>query len=48
MGMAMSAVIGGFIANIYGFTFLFYLVTITNLLCVIPYILYIKEGTAKE
>jgi len=48
MGMAMSAAIGGFIANRYGFTFLFYLVAITNLLSVIPYILYIKEGTVKE
>lgn len=40
MGMAMSATIGGFVANRYGFTFLFYLVAITNLLSIIPYILY--------
>jgi predicted MFS family arabinose efflux permease len=43
MGMAMSAVIGGFIANRYGFVFLFYLVAITNLLSIIPYILYAKN-----
>jgi predicted MFS family arabinose efflux permease len=48
MGMAMSAAIGGFIANRYGFTFLFYLVAVTNLLSIIPYILYIREGTTKE
>src|SRR3972149_9391932 len=43
MGMAMSATIGGFVANRYGFTFLFYLVAITNLLSIIPYILYAKR-----
>ncbi len=43
MGMAMSATIGGFVANRYGFTFLFYLVAITNLLSIIPYILYAKK-----
>lgn len=43
MGMAMAATIGGFVANRYGFTFLFYLVSITNLLSVIPYILYAKK-----
>ena len=43
MGMAMSATIGGFVANRYGFTFLFYLVAVTNLLSIIPYILYAKK-----
>jgi predicted MFS family arabinose efflux permease len=48
MGMAMSATIGGFIANRYGFTFLFYLVAVTNLLSVIPYLLYAKNGKVTE
>lgn len=43
MGMAMSAAIGGFIANRYGFPFLFYIVTITNLLSIIPYVLYVHK-----
>ncbi|MBI4089240.1 MAG: MFS transporter [Candidatus Levybacteria bacterium] len=47
MGMAMSAVIGGFVANRYGFTFLFYLVAITNLLSIIPYILYARRKKAQ-
>lgn len=46
MGMAMAATIGGFVANRYGFTFLFYLVAITNLLSIIPYILYAKRRKA--
>lgn len=46
MGMAMAATIGGFVANRYGFTFLFYLVAITNLLSIIPYILYAKKREA--
>jgi len=48
MGMAMSATIGGFVANRYGFIFLFYLVATTNLLSIIPYILYAKRRKAKE
>ncbi len=43
MGMAMSATIGGFVANRYGFTFLFYLVATTNLLSIVPYVLYAKR-----
>lgn len=43
MGMAMAATIGGFVANRYGFTFLFYLVAVTNLLSIIPYVLYAKK-----
>lgn len=48
MGMAMSATIGGFVANRYGFTFLFYLVAITNLLSIIPYILYAKRRKGNQ
>lgn len=48
MGMAMSATIGGFVANRYGFTFLFYLVAITNLLSIIPYILYAKRKKGNQ
>jgi hypothetical protein len=43
MGMAMAATIGGFVANRYGFTFLFYLVSVTNLLSIIPYVLYAEK-----
>lgn len=48
MGMAMSATIGGFVANRYGFNFLFYLVAITNLLSIIPYILYTEKKKKTE
>lgn len=48
MGMAMSATIGGFVANRYGFSYLFYLVAITNLLSIIPYILYAEKKKPKE
>ena len=48
MGMAMSATIGGFIANKYGFAFLFYLVSIINLLSIIPYLLYSNKKGLKE
>jgi MFS family permease len=48
MGMAMSATVGGFIANKYGFTFLFYLVAVTNLLSIIPYLLYAKNDKSTE
>ena len=48
MGMAMSATIGGFVANRYGFSFLFYLVAVTNLLSIIPYVLYAKRRKTKE
>jgi hypothetical protein len=44
MGMAMATTIGGFVANRYGFTFLFYLVATTNLLSIIPYILYAEKS----
>ena len=47
MGMAMAATIGGFVANRYGFTFLFYLVATTNLLSIIPYLLYAKKKSVR-
>lgn len=48
MGMAMSAAIGGFVANRYGFAFLFYLVAVTNLISIIPYVLYSKRRKADK
>ena len=44
MGMAMSAIIGGFVANRYGFPFLFVAVAATNLLSIIPYLFYGKDS----
>jgi len=48
MGMAMAATIGGFVASTYGFMFLFYLVATTNLLSIIPYILYARSKKGLE
>jgi MFS family permease len=48
MGMAMSTTIGGFVASKYGFTFLFYLAAIINLLSIIPYVLYSSKKGLKE
>lgn len=48
LGMAMAATIGGFVANRYGFSFLFYLVAITNLLSIIPYVLYAEKKKTIE
>lgn len=48
MGMAMATTIGGFVASKYGFSFLFYLVAITNLLSIIPYLLYAEKEKATE
>jgi MFS family permease len=48
MGMAMATIIGGFIANGYGFAFLFYVVAVTNLLSIIPYLLYAENKKGKE
>ena len=48
MGMAMATTIGGFVASNYGFSFLFYLVAITNLLSIIPYLLYAKKEKSAE
>ena len=41
MGMASTTALGGFIATQYGFSFLFILAAIVNLLAIIPYLLYI-------
>lgn len=43
MGMALSAVAGGFIAQQYGFPLLFTIATVINLLSLIPYILYLRH-----
>lgn len=43
MGMALSAALGGFIANSYGFQLLFLLASVVNLLGIIPYLLYINQ-----
>lgn len=47
MGMALSAIAGGFVATRYGFPFLFYVVSFVNLLGIIPYILYIRGGKGR-
>lgn len=44
VGMALSAALGGFIAHQYGFSFLFILSAIINLLGIIPYLLYINKN----
>jgi MFS family permease len=43
LGMALSAVIGGFVANKYGFQLLFVIAAIVNFLGIIPYVLYIHR-----
>lgn len=43
-GMALAAALGGFIAHQYGFSFLFILSTIVNLISIIPYLLYIQKN----
>ena len=40
IGIALATALGGFIASIYGFTFLFILAGIVNLLGVVPYFFY--------
>ena len=39
MGIASATALGGFIASLYGFTFLFILASVVNLLGIIPYVL---------
>lgn len=41
--MAVSAIIGGFIATKYGFRFLFLMISIINAFGIIPYILFIRK-----
>lgn len=43
MGMALSAALGGFIASAYGFSILFIIAMIINLLGIIPYLLYLRS-----
>ena len=43
-GMALAATLGGFIAHQYGFSFLFILSAIVNLISIIPYLLYIQKN----
>lgn len=47
LGMALATALGGFIAGQYGFTLLFFLAGITNLLGIIPYLLYMKQTRAE-
>jgi MFS family permease len=47
-GAAMSAMLGGFVASRYGFTALFYIVAFTNLLSIIPYLLYKEKSVERE
>jgi MFS family permease len=42
-GMAMSAALGGFIAERYGFSVLFIISAIVNILALIPHMLYVKR-----
>lgn len=43
ISMALATTLGGFVANQYGFNFLFLLASIVNLLGIIPYLLYIRR-----
>ena len=43
MGMALSAALGGFIASAYGFSILFLIAMVINLLGIIPYLLYLRS-----
>ncbi|MFH1186708.1 MAG: MFS transporter [Candidatus Levyibacteriota bacterium] len=43
MGMAMATALGGFIASTYGFSVLFILAAIVNLLAAFPYILFVRK-----
>jgi len=43
IGMALSTALGGFIASIYGFTILFTIAAIINLLSAFPYILFVRK-----
>lgn len=48
IGMASTAALGGFIANQYGFQFLFLLACGINLLGIIPYLLYVSPKKNKS
>jgi MFS family permease len=40
IGIALATALGGFIASFYGFTFLFILASVVNLLGIVPYLFY--------
>jgi predicted MFS family arabinose efflux permease len=42
VGMASTAALGGFIASVYGFNFLFIVASVVNFLGILPYLLYIR------
>ena len=44
IGIASATALGGFIASLYGFTFLFILASVVNILGIVPYLLYRHEG----
>jgi len=44
VGMALAGALGGFIANHYGFTILFQIASITNLLSIVPYLSFIRKN----
>ncbi len=43
LSMALAAVVGGFIARVYGFETLFLVAAVVNLVGIIPYLIYIKH-----
>jgi len=43
MSMALSAALGGFVAEQYGFKILFYFAMVINLVGIVPYLLYIRR-----
>lgn len=47
-GMALSAVLGGFIATEYGFKLLFLLASLVNFIAIIPYFVYFRFNQARE
>lgn len=46
IGIASATALGGFIASIYGFSFLFILASIVNILAIVPYLAVAKKGTS--
>ena len=46
IGIASATALGGFIASIYGFAFLFILASIVNILAIVPYLTIAKKGTS--
>jgi len=48
IGMALSATVGGFVATIYGFGFLFIIVSIMTFVSIFPYVLYIKNNKRRR